>query len=206
MKDEEAPAVEPDVTLYKKVFGDIEFDKLTRVIAFAPDEVIIAGRTIITKRQVAFYSESGQSYRYSGTDHHPRLWPEILRVIKEKAEQITARKYNACLANLYGNGEIGMGWHSDNERELGENPAIASISFGAARKFSLRSLRSLKTTKQKWDYTLEHGDLLLMHGNSQQLFEHTLRTQKNVNNPRINLTFRFNLPLGKSPEKGNRND
>ena len=114
-------------------------------------------------------------------------WTPELLSLKEIIELKTGEKFNSCLLNLYHNGNEGMGWHSDNEKELGEHPVIASLSLGAARKFLLKH----NQTKQKIAIILESGSLLLMKGETQEKWIHSLPKTKIIQKPRINLTFRF---------------
>jgi alkylated DNA repair dioxygenase AlkB len=101
-------------------------------------------------------------------------------------EKLTGSEYDACLLNYYHNGSEGMGWHSDNEKTMGEEPIIASLSLGAGRKFSFKH----NDSKQKIDLFLEHGSLIVMQGITQKHWKHALPTSRKVNSPRINLTFR----------------
>jgi alkylated DNA repair dioxygenase AlkB len=106
--------------------------------------------------------------------------------LKKIAEEITGATFNSCLLNLYHNGNEGMAWHSDDEKSLGKNTAIASFSFGAERKFSLKH----KKSKEAVSIILENGSLLLMKGTTQDNWLHCLPKAKKINAPRINLTFR----------------
>jgi alkylated DNA repair dioxygenase AlkB len=106
--------------------------------------------------------------------------------LKDKIEEASGETYNSCLLNLYHNGEEGMGWHTDNEKELKKEGAIASISFGAPRKFCFKH----KQTEEKVDLLLDHGSLLVMKGSTQSHWLHRLPPSKKINSLRINLTFR----------------
>ncbi|MEX1384566.1 alpha-ketoglutarate-dependent dioxygenase AlkB [Lutibacter sp.] len=163
---------------YFKKFLDSDFWK--------HDELILFGKQITTKRKVAWFGDENIEYSYSNTKKIGLTWtPEILK-LKKKLELKTGEKFNSCLLNLYHNGNEGMAWHSDNEKELGVNPVIASLSFGATRKFSFKH----KETKQKVDVLLQSGNLLVMKGETQHKWIHSLPKTKKVQNPRINLTFR----------------
>ena len=150
------------------------------------DKAIIFGKTITTKRLVAWYAEEAFSYRYSGTTKIALPWTVTLETIKQKIESLTDEKYNSCLLNLYHNGAEGMAWHSDGEKELRKNGSIASVSFGAERKFSLKH----RASKERIDLWLEDGSLLEMTGTTQKHWLHRLPPTKKVAHPRINLTFR----------------
>lgn len=162
------------------------FDNLFDEIEWRNDEAFIFGKHIITKRKVAWYAEKEFSYTYSKVTKKAKLWTKTLREIKERVEDISGETYNSCLLNLYHNGSEGMAYHSDSEKELKFNGTIASISFGAARKFSFKHVE----TKERVDIRLENGSLLLMKGCTQKKWQHRLPPTKKVLTPRINLTFR----------------
>ena len=162
------------------------YQNLLHQIPWQNDEAIIFGKHHITKRKVAWYGDKAYSYTYSGVTKQAHLWtPELLQ-LKQKVEEISSTTYNSCLLNLYHDGTEGMGWHSDAEKTLLENGTIASITFGAERKFSFKH----KVTKQRVDILLENGSLLLMKGTTQKKWLHRLPPTKKVFSPRINLTFR----------------
>jgi alkylated DNA repair dioxygenase AlkB len=165
------------------------FDKLMHTIKWKHDEVVILGKHIITKREVAWYGDAGYSYTYSGATKEALTWTKELRELKKLAEDISGATFNSCLLNLYHNGDEGMGWHSDDEKTLEKNSAIASFSLGVERKFSLKH----KNTKQAVSVLLENGSLLLMKGETQSHWLHSLPKSVKVNQPRINLTFRTML-------------
>ena len=155
-------------------------------IAWKNDEAIIYGKRIITKRKVAWYGDSNFSYTYSKISKEALLWTPKLLELKTLAQEITGKTFNSCLLNLYHTGDEGMAWHSDDEKSLGKNTAIASLSFGAERKFAFKH----KKTQQKAEVVLQHGSLLLMHGATQTNWLHRLPPTKKANSPRVNLTFR----------------
>jgi alkylated DNA repair dioxygenase AlkB len=155
-------------------------------IAWKNDEVIIYGKHIITKRKVAWYADSNFSYTYSNISKEALPWTAELLALKKLTEELTGKQFNSCLLNLYHSGDEGMAWHSDDEKSLGKNTAIASLSFGAERKFAFKH----KKTKQKVELVLQNGSLLLMHGETQTNWLHRLPPTKKINLPRINLTFR----------------
>jgi len=151
------------------------------------DELIMFGKRLKTNRKVAWFGDQDYQYSYSNSIKKALKWTPELLSLKEIIELKTGEKFNSCLLNLYHNGNEGMGWHSDNEKELGEHPVIASLSLGAARKFLLKH----NQTKQKIAIILETGSLLLMKGETQEKWIHSLPKTKIIQKPRINLTFRF---------------
>jgi alkylated DNA repair dioxygenase AlkB len=162
------------------------YDVFIKNIAWKNDEAIIFGKKIITKRKVAWYGESEFSYTYSKVTKTAHLFTKELLDLKEIIEKESGATYNSCLLNLYHTGEEGMAWHSDGEKMLKKNGEIASVTLGAARKFSFKH----KETKQKIDVLLEPGSLLVMKDTTQTHWLHRLPPTKKVNSPRINLTFR----------------
>ncbi len=162
------------------------YDKLLTEIAWAPDQALIFGKLITTKREVAWYADKAYSYTYSKITKKALLWTPLLLQIKAAVEKASGETYNACLLNLYHNGSQGMAWHSDGEKDLKKNGAIASVSFGAQRKFAFKH----KEDKAVVAVPLEHGSLLVMKGSTQSHWLHRLPPTKKVHSPRINLTFR----------------
>lgn len=150
------------------------------------DEIVMFGKRIVTNRKIAWFGDSAYKYSYSSTVKQAIPWTAELLSIKNLIELETGEKFNSCLMNLYHNGNEGMGWHQDNERELGKNPVIASFSLGAARKFSFKHIAS----RQKVDIKLATGSLILMKGETQEKWLHSLPKSTKVKTPRINLTFR----------------
>ena len=162
------------------------FKKLLNTDFWEHDELVVFGKRIITKRKIAWFGEKNIQYSYSKTTKFAINWtPEILE-LKKLVELKTGEKFNSCLLNLYHNGSEGMAWHSDNEKELGVNPVIASLSIGATRKFSLKHT----ITKQKIDLILPAGNLIVMKGETQHKWKHSLPKSKKIHTSRINLTFR----------------
>ena len=162
------------------------YKAFVRSIHWKNDEAFIFGKHIITKRKVAWYGESEFSYTYSNVKKIAMVFTEELLNLKKIIEKESKATYNSCLLNLYHTGEEGMAWHSDDEKMLKKNGEIASVTLGAARKFSFKH----KETKQKVDVLLENGSLLVMKGTTQKHWLHRLPPTKKVNSPRINLTFR----------------
>ncbi len=155
-------------------------------IPWENDEAIIFGKHIITKRMVSWYGDENFSYQYSGTTKKALLWNQTLLKLKKIVEQISNDSFNSCLLNLYHDGSEGMSWHSDNEASLGKNTTIASVSFGAERRFCFRH----KQSKKNVELLLENGSLLLMKGETQTYWLHSLPKSAKIRSPRINLTFR----------------
>lgn len=172
--------------------ADYYFDSLLHTVRWKHDEVVIYGKHIITQRKVAWYGDKNYDYSYSNTSRKALIWvPELLQ-LKEIVETQAQAKFNSCLLNLYHNGTEGMSWHSDDEKELGENTTIASLSFGAERKFSFKH----KETKETVSITLQSGSLLLMKGSTQSNWLHGLPKTTKVTEPRVNLTFRTFIENG----------
>jgi alkylated DNA repair dioxygenase AlkB len=159
---------------------------LLETIAWKNDETIIFGKLIITKRKVAWYGDTNFNYTYSNTTKQALIWtPELLK-LKSLVEEKTGETYNSCLLNLYHSGNEGMAWHSDGEKDLKKNGAIASVSFGAERKFAFKH----KDSKETVSKILAHGSLLVMKGTTQTHWLHRLPPTTRVTTPRVNLTFR----------------
>ncbi|MCX6185544.1 MAG: alpha-ketoglutarate-dependent dioxygenase AlkB [Bacteroidetes bacterium] len=150
------------------------------------DEVVIYGKLISTKRKVAWYGDKEFEYKYSNISKTALTWTNELLELKEIVETNTQENYNSCLLNLYHDGNEGMGWHSDDEKDLKKDGAIASVSLGTERKFGFKH----KADKQTMYLMLEHGSLLLMKGQVQSHWLHSLAKSTRVLKPRINLTFR----------------
>lgn len=162
------------------------YNRLMTTINWQNDEAIVFGKRIVTKRKVAWYAEQQFNYTYSKiTKTALPFTPELL-AIKKVIEIETKKTYNSCLLNLYHNGSEGMAWHSDNEKDLQKNGAIASVTFGAERKFSFKH----KETKEIVDILLQHGSALIMKGTTQTYWLHRLPPSTKNFRPRINLTFR----------------
>ena len=156
-------------------------------LAWQPDEGRLFGQYYRTKRQVAWYGDEQYQYRYSGALKQAHVWQPALWRLKQQVEQWVGHPFNSCLANLYQDGTQGLGWHSDDEPNLGKNVVIASLSFGATRKFSFKH----KHTANKVDLLLQSGQLLVMRGQTQQHWKHALIKSSKILQPRINLTFRY---------------
>ena len=178
------------VLYHEKVLTDEQitqlYDELLNKINWENERVVMFGKEIITKRKVAFYSDPSIAYTYSSKTKIGLPWKDPLFILKNIVESLTKQTYNACLLNLYHNGEESMGWHSDNEKEIIANSSIASLSIGASRKFSFKH----KVTKETISIQLGNGSLLEMKGTIQSHWLHTLPKSKKITESRINLTFR----------------
>ena len=179
------------IALYhEKVLTDEQikplYEELLNKINWENERVVMFGKEIITKRKVAFYSDPLIAYTYSSKTKIGLPWKDPLIILKNIVESLTKQTYNACLLNLYHNGDEAMGWHSDNEKEIIANSTIASLSIGASRKFSFKH----KVTKETISIKLENGSLLEMKGTIQSHWLHTLPKSKKITESRINLTFR----------------
>jgi alkylated DNA repair dioxygenase AlkB len=140
-----------------------------------------------SNRYLSALQYDNKTYRYSGLTMKPLPWTDTLLQIKERVEHASSYRFNSVLLNFYRDGQDSMGWHRDNEKELGENPVIASVSFGAERKFQFRHYKDQKTIIS---LVLNHGSLLLMSGATQSCWQHRLPKSSIMQTPRINLTFR----------------
>ena len=162
------------------------FDTLLNTIEWKNDEAVIYGKHIVTPRKVAWYADQNYPYTYSHTTKQALPWTNELLELKQLTEKISGATFNSCLLNLYHNGNEGMAWHSDDEKALQKNGTIASLSFGAERKFAFKH----KRTKETVALILEHGSLLLMKDATQTNWLHRLPPTTKLFPPRINLTFR----------------
>ena len=167
-----------------------ESDELLRhllaELAWREEDIMIAGRRVRAPRLVCWYGDPDARYRYSGIIHEPLLWLPILSTLKSRIQTTCGRPFNSVLANLYRDGHDSMGWHADQEKELGINPEIASLSFGATRLFRLRHNR----TGQMLELPLNHGSLLWMGGSLQHHWRHCVPKCRGITTARVNLTYR----------------
>ncbi len=179
------------VNYFGKIFSEKESNHFTKMllnnIAWKNDETIIFGKHIITKRKVAWYADGDLSYTYSNTTKHALRFTKELIELKKIVEQKTGAQFNSCLLNLYHDGKEGMAWHSDDEKELVKDGCIASLSFGAERKFMMKH----KQTKETISLLLENGSLLCMKDTTQTNWLHQLPKSLKIKTARINLTFRM---------------
>jgi alkylated DNA repair dioxygenase AlkB len=149
--------------------------------------IVMFGRKVLQPRLVAWAGE--RSYQYSGQTLRPRQFSPELQAIQDRIASYTGHQFNHVLINRYRDGQDSIGWHSDNERSLGKIPYIASLSLGAPRHFLVRP-KTTNIQSPNLDLLLDHGDLLLMGGNLQQLYQHSIPKQPGLKTARINLTFR----------------
>ncbi len=160
------------------------FEQLRREIGWEQHDITLFGRTVAIPRLTAWIGAS--AYRYSGVLNEPQPWPGALAAIRQRLSAELGVDFTSCLANLYRNGSDSMGYHSDDEPELGPWPTIASLSLGDRRAFVLRH----RLTGQRWSWPLGHGDLLVMAEESQHDYAHAVPKTRKPIGPRINLTFR----------------
>lgn len=164
------------------------FERLKTEIPWQQDTITVYGKNHLQPRLTALYGNEGKPYGYSNIVMQPHHWNPLLIFIKEEIEKECQENFTSVLLNYYRTGQDSNGWHADNEKELGRNPIIASVSFGAERVFQLKH-NSIETAKQ--NITLQNGSLLIMKGTTQHFWKHQIpKTQKEVGG-RINLTFRI---------------
>ncbi len=163
------------------------FKSLSENIDWKQEQIKGWGKVNPVPRMTAWYGDSGKTYKYSGISHTPNTWTKELLEIKNKIEKVAKVKFSSVLLNLYRDGKDSVWWHSDDEKELGTNPIIGSVSFGATRafKFQHKEDKSLKT-----EVDLIHGSFVLMQGETQHKWNHAILKTKKILTPRINLTFR----------------
>lgn len=182
---------ESDIIYFPRFFITEEADNFLRLfktgVLWQQDEITVFGKAYPQPRLTALYAINGRSYSYSNVIMEPRPFTEELLIIKERLQTVTPVDFTSCLLNLYRNGQDSNGWHADDEKELGDNPVIASVSFGQERFFHLRHKRN-KSLKHK--LLLEHGSLLLMAGKTQHSWQHQIPKTRKLIGERINLTFR----------------
>ncbi|WP_216155824.1 alpha-ketoglutarate-dependent dioxygenase AlkB [Polynucleobacter sp. P1-05-14] len=175
---------------HPKVFTEQDCMALMRQLQaslkWEPEQLMMFGRLVTTRRKVAWVADPLCSYTYSGVKKIPQAWTSELVLIKEKLEKASQAEFNSCLLNLYHDGNDGMGWHSDDEKELDPLSPIASLSLGAQRKFAFRH----KKDKETISLYLENGSALIMHPPIQEHWQHALLKTKTASDIRINLTFR----------------
>ena len=172
--------------IFSKIKSEEYFNALLKEIKWENDQVMMFGKTIVTKREVAWYGEKPFNYKYSKINKKANLYSDLLYEIQHYIEKISKDTFNCCLLNLYHDGSEGMGWHADNEKELSPNGTIASISFGVDRLFQFKH----KTSNKLIEIVLEDSSLLIMKGVTQKYWLHSLPIRKKIGLPRINLTFR----------------
>ncbi|MCG8463660.1 MAG: alpha-ketoglutarate-dependent dioxygenase AlkB [Xanthomonadales bacterium] len=173
--------------------ADALFDALNAEIPWQQRAIQVYGRQVMQPRLTAWIGDESASYSYSKTQHLPEPWTPTTSKLRHDLEQSCQWRFNSVLANCYRNGEDSMGWHADNEAELGQQPVIASLTLGAARRFVMRRRDD---HQQKFECLLAHGSLLVMAGETQQYWQHSLPKSRKVNGARINLTYRWICQAG----------
>jgi Alkylated DNA repair protein len=174
--------------------ADALFAELRQAIVWETHRIRLFGRELDSPRLSCWIGDPGATYTYSRSRFEPRPWPPALAALRGRVEQVCAARFNSVLANLYRDGQDSMGWHSDDEPELGAQPVIASLSLGAERRFRFRRRRARSEPAQPGDTSellLPHGSLLRMAGDTQRLYRHDLPRMRGIDAPRINLTFRW---------------
>jgi alkylated DNA repair dioxygenase AlkB len=166
--------------------ADAYFRCLAQTLDWRTEELRIYGRRLLTPRLMAWYGDAGANYKYSGVEHSPLPWTKELLELRTTVEARCEHRFNSVLANLYRDGRDSMGCHADDEKALGDNPLIASLSFGATRLLRFKH----PANGGKVELVLAHGDLLIMAGALQHFWRHELPKTRKIERPRINLTFR----------------
>lgn len=164
------------------------YSELKTYVPWKQEPIRIFGKEVMQPRLTAWYADEGKTYTYSGITMNGLSWTKALLEIKETVESFCGLNFNSALLNYYRDGNDSMGWHRDNEKELGEDPAIASVSFGASRTLKFRNYTN---KKDQISLELHHGSLLTMLGETNHLWEHALPKTKKIHSGRINITFRF---------------
>ncbi|MEZ8144360.1 alpha-ketoglutarate-dependent dioxygenase AlkB [Enterovibrio sp. FF113] len=160
------------------------FDALLSTLPWQQLPIKMYGREVLQPRLQAWFGDCG--YTYSGLALSPARFPPLIEQLKSRCERVSGTVFNSVLANLYRDGQDYMGWHQDNEPELGAEPSIASLTFGEARRFVLKHIH----TGEKREFELGSGSLLIMAGKTQSYWQHTLPKTAKMKGPRVNLTFR----------------
>jgi alkylated DNA repair dioxygenase AlkB len=186
------PMPDAEVIICRSFFDKSEshtlFQDLLNSIRWRQDKMKLYGKERDLPRLTAWYGDDGKSYTFSGIPMYPDAWTQTLLLIKQKIEETVEVKFNSVLLNLYRSGKDGIFWHSDDEKELGKNPVIASVSFGEARRFQMKP--KFHKGLEKVEVNLTNGSLLIMKGSTQHCWQHQIpKTAKTIES-RINLTFR----------------
>jgi alkylated DNA repair dioxygenase AlkB len=171
---------------FSKAESDLFLQKLKVEIEWKQESMNMYGKQVDFPRLTAWYGDNDKPYSFSGITLQPKIWTKELLEIKAKIEPLATVQFNSVLLNRYRSGNDSISWHTDAEKELGQNPVIASVNFGATRKFQLRHIN----TKEKLEIKLTNGSLLIMQGELQHYWQHQVPKTSKVVNERINLTFR----------------
>ncbi|MSS76654.1 MAG: alpha-ketoglutarate-dependent dioxygenase AlkB [Methyloglobulus sp.] len=173
-------------SFYNQHESDALYTSLLNCLDWQEEDLFIFSKRVKVPRLMCWYGDPDAYYKYSGAHHQPKPWPLELQNIREKVQQYCQCAFDSVLANLYRDGRDSMGCHADDEKELGINPTIASLSLGEERLFKLHH----KKSKQTLNIHLQQGDFLVMGGTCQQYWSHSVPKTKALKKPRINLTFR----------------
>ena len=163
------------------------FELLKNEIPWQHDEITVYGKKHLQPRLTSLFGNDGKPYGYSNIIMQPNRWNPLLMFIKNEVEAVCNENFTTVLLNYYRDGKDSNGWHADNEKELGRNPIIASVSFGAERVFQLKH----NVTNQRQNINLENGSLLVMKGTTQHFWKHQIPKSSKEIGARINLTFRI---------------
>lgn len=185
------PLQDGELVYYPQFFPVQEADgllqTLLQTIHWQQEGMMMYGKQVLFPRLMAWYGDVGTGYAFSGTTYTPLAWTEALLHIKNAIEPAAGALFNSVLLNRYRNGRDSLGWHADDEPELGIDPVIASVNLGATRRFMLRHVKE----GLKYELPLQHGSLLVMKGTLQHHWQHQVpKTTKSLPE-RINLTFRM---------------
>lgn len=171
----------------KEEYADQLFSDLLENYNWQGGTIKLFGKVYEIPRKQLYFATQGKNYGYSGHRLPISPWTDRLAQLKQLISASSGYTFNVCLANLYRDGNDSNGWHADNEKELGENPIIASVSMGVTRRFDLKHQK----TKERISFKLNHGSLLIMGGEMQHYWKHQIPKERKIIDPRINLTFRY---------------
>jgi len=171
---------------FKKEQADFYMETFMKNIQWQQEEMKMYGRVVKFPRLTAWYGDNNKPYSFSGITLQPKDWTSELLSIKKQIELLSDVTFNSVLLNKYRDGNDSIAWHTDAEKELGHNPVIVSVNFGAERIFQLKHIQ----TNERLDITLSHGSILIMMGELQHYWQHQVPKTKKTKDPRINLTFR----------------
>ncbi|OCK51064.1 MULTISPECIES: alpha-ketoglutarate-dependent dioxygenase AlkB family protein [Chryseobacterium] len=174
-------------TFYEKEVADSYFSELLNSIIWEQQKMNMYGKEVLFPRLTTWYGDNDKPYSFSGITLNPHAWNSLLLNIKKDIENLSGSSFNSVLLNRYRDGNDSISWHTDAEKELGENPVIASVNFGEERVFQLKH----KDTGERIDIPLKHGSVLIMMGELQHFWKHQIPKSKKILKERINLTFRM---------------
>jgi alkylated DNA repair dioxygenase AlkB len=192
---ERLPIPDADVSLLRSLdLGLPHGAILQRLLDETPwrsETILMWGKEYVSPRLVAWYGDEGTTYFYSGIQHHPLAWTPLLADLKARVESATSERFDSVLVNFYRNERDSVAMHADDEKELGAEPVIASLSVGETRTFVMRHKTDRSQKMRK--LVLESGSLLLMQGPTQRCWQHGVPKERSACGPRVNLTFRQRL-------------